>query len=226
MSRSVTRSAARTFTTGAVTGAVRSGERERVSLGPRFGEVLAAAAAGDRAAFAELWQATQPMLLRYLRVVCGDAAEDVASDTWVRAIGALPGFRGDEHGFRGWLVVIARNHARDLQRRDARRREVAVPEPVEDPRVSAADSADLALERGATERAVRLVATLPPDQAELVMLRVVLGLDVADVARITGRSPGAVRVAVHRALRTLASRLVPVGEVTLVDPEALGGRDV
>ena len=148
--------------------------------------MLAAALGGDRAAFAELWRTTQPMLLRYLRVVCGEAAEDVASEAWIKAIGALGSFYGDENGFRGWLVVIARNQARDLQRRDARRREVAVPEPAEDPRVRVADSADLAIENGATAQALRLVATLPPEQAELVLLRVVMGLDVADVARITG----------------------------------------
>lgn len=211
-----------------------------MSLGPRFGPVLAAAAAGDRAAFGELWRATQPMLLRYLRVVCGDAAEDVASDAWVKAIGALGGFRGDENGFRGWLVVIARNHARDLQRRDARRRETMVAEPVEDPRALTPDSADVAEENAGTARALRLVATLPPEQAELVVLRVVLALDVAEVARITGRSPGAVRVAVHRALKTLAGRLAAEGgsgpgsgrdpeggpgDVTRCGPGALGGRD-
>ena len=61
-----------------------------------------------------------------------------------------------------------------------------------------------AAEREATAAALRLVATLPRDQAELVMLRVVAGLDVAAVAEIVGKKPGAVRVAVHRALKSLA----------------------
>jgi RNA polymerase sigma-70 factor, ECF subfamily len=200
-----------------------------VSLGPRFDEVLSAAVGGDRLGFAELWREHHPMLVRYLRVVCGDSAEDVASDTWVKAIGALGSFRGDEHGFRGWLVVIARNQARDVQRRDSRRREVLTGEPIEQPRARVADSADLAIENGATVEALRLVATLPPEQAELVMLRVVVGLDVADVARITGRTPGSVRVAVHRALRTLAGRVTPSlsqQAVTQPGPGTLGGRDV
>jgi RNA polymerase sigma-70 factor (ECF subfamily) len=58
-----------------------------------------------------------------------------------------------------------------------------------------------------TQRALRHIAALPPDQAELVVLRVVVGLDVGDVATVTGRSPGSVRVAVHRALRRLRSLL-------------------
>ena len=56
----------------------------------------------------------------------------------------------------------------------------------------------------ATTRALELVSTLPPAQAEMVMLRVVAGLEVADVATLVNKKPGAVRVAVHRALQTLA----------------------
>jgi RNA polymerase sigma-70 factor, ECF subfamily len=53
----------------------------------------------------------------------------------------------------------------------------------------------------------RITALLPPDQAEIVLLRVVAGLSVDDVAGITGRRPGTVRVLQHRALRRLAERL-------------------
>jgi RNA polymerase sigma-70 factor (ECF subfamily) len=198
-------------------------------LGDRFEAVLHAAAAGDRDAFGALWRASHPPLLRYLRVMCGDAADDVASETWIRAMPALERFSGDENAFRGWLVVIARNHARDLARRAQRRPEDLSPDMSE--HLSAADptdTVDAVLERRSTAAALRLVATLPPEQAELVVLRVVVGLDVADVARITGRSPGAVRVAVHRALRTLAGRLRAASSttpVTLPTGEALGRRD-
>lgn len=73
------------------------------------------------------------------------------------------------------------------------------------PRSGRSPSAEQAAEeRAATTAALRAVAGLPPDQAELVMLRVVAGLDVATVATLVGKSPGAVRVAVHRALKTLA----------------------
>jgi len=57
-----------------------------------------------------------------------------------------------------------------------------------------------------TDQALRLVGTLPPDVAEMVALRVVAGLDPATVGEIVGRSPGAVRVAVHRALAVLSGR--------------------
>jgi RNA polymerase sigma-70 factor (ECF subfamily) len=183
-----------------------SGEAGVGELGERFPEVLVAAAAGDPGAFAELWRATHPVLLRYLKVICGDQAEDVASETWLKAIRALPSFVGDEQAFRGWLTVVARNHVRDLGRQAARRPEVLTPEPPPR-RGTAPDAADEALERLGTERALQLLASLPAAQAEIVALRVVVGLEPAEVGRIVGRSAGAVRVAVHRALGTLAETL-------------------
>jgi RNA polymerase sigma-70 factor (ECF subfamily) len=79
---------------------------------------------------------------------------------------------------------------------------------------SAPDAADLALHNLATQRAIALVSTLPPLQAEVIMLRVVAGLDTKAVAELLGRSPGAVRVAAHRGLRRLAGILANAG-VTL-----------
>ena len=69
---------------------------------------------------------------------------------------------------------------------------------VEDPVLASVEQEE------STRRAVALIRTLPPDQAEVVMLRVVAGLEPAEVARIIGKSPGAVRVLGHRGLRRLA----------------------
>ena len=193
-------------------------------LGARFDALLSAARAGDADAFSQLWLAVHPALLRYLRVVAGDAAEDVASEAWLKAITALGTFRGDEQGFRGWMVTIARNHLNDLRRRAVRRPKTLSPDLPGS--ALAPDPADIALERLGTAEALRLVATLPADQAEMVALRVVVGLDVPEVARIVGRSPGAVRVAVHRGLRRLAARLDAAGSVTHGEAEALSRGDV
>jgi RNA polymerase sigma-70 factor (ECF subfamily) len=204
-------------------------------LGDRFPAILDQAAAGDQDAFALLWSSTHPMLVRYLRVTCGSQAEDVASETWLKAIRALSSFHGDEQGFRGWLVVIARNLVRDLARQQARRPETLTPDMPLDhaDRQAGPDTADVAVERLSTRAALRLVAGLPTGQAEMVALRVVIGLDVAEVAAIVGRSPGAVRVAVHRGLRTLAEQLAPAAEagsrewsVTQGREKALINRDV
>jgi RNA polymerase sigma-70 factor (ECF subfamily) len=180
-------------------------------LGDEFAGVLRGAAAGDRSAFARLWESAHPGLLRYLRVVAGPDAEDVASEAWVKAMRSLPSFSGDEPSFRGWLAVIARNQLADVRRRSARRPEQLHPEIDEQAVVPGRDAAELALEQLSTDAALRLVASLPPAVAEMVALRVIVGLDVAQVAAIVDRKPGAVRVAVHRALRTLAGQLDPNG---------------
>jgi RNA polymerase sigma-70 factor (ECF subfamily) len=189
-------------------------------LGERFEAVLAGAARGDGTAFAELWRATHPPLLRYLRVIAGDAAEDAASETWLKAMRGLPSFVGDEPAFRGWLTVIARNVVRDLSRRAARRPETLLADPEPARRGTAPDAADQALERLGTERALRLLATLPPAQAELVALRVIVGLEPAEIGLIVGRSAGAVRVSVHRALASLARTVGGASDVVDVTPAA------
>lgn len=172
-----------------------------------FEQTLAAARSGDEQAFAALWRALHPALLRYLRVIAPKIADDVASETWLQVVRALAGFSGDEASFKSWLFTIARNKVTDTVRLAARR-------PIEisddgDTSAPAApdDTAAAVIERIDTEAALALVAQLPADQAEVVMLRVVAGLDVADVARVVRKSPGSVRVTSHRALRRLRELL-------------------
>lgn len=178
-------------------------DRVRVE-GAQFARVLGRARRGDEEAFAQLWREANPMLLRYLRVLAGDAAEDVASETWVHVVRGLKDFRGDERDWRAWLVTVARRRAVDAGRQRQRRPTVALEgdEPTPAP-----DAETLALENLSTARALELVATLPPQQAEAVVLRVVAGLEPAQVATLLGMTPGAVRVSVHRGLKRLAGEL-------------------
>jgi RNA polymerase sigma-70 factor (ECF subfamily) len=163
---------------------------------------LSAAATGDEAGFAVLWRSLQPAVLRYLRVVVGDAAEDVASETWLQAARDLHRFDGDATAFRGWLFRIARHRGLDERRRVARRPE----DPADAVRGDLArDAAAEAQEQSDTGWALSRIAALPPDQAEAVMLRVVAGLDVAAAAQVLGKRAGAVRVATMRGLRRLAA---------------------
>lgn len=199
-------------------------------LGNRFEQVLSHAQRGDAQAFAELWRDANPMLLRYLHVTAGGLAEDIASHAWLKVIEALGSFTGDEPGFRRWLVTIARNQHLDQVRRAGRRPERLLAEMTDVADRSgglAADAATEAEEVMSTRAALALIARLPPDQAEMVTLRVVMGLDVSDVAAVMGRSSGAVRVAVHRALRRLGEMVdgqgVPVtgsGASTFRDRDA------
>ena len=185
-------------------------------IGKDFAAVLVAAQRGDEAAFAALWRDCQPVLLRYLRVLSPDAAEDIAAETWTRVIGGLAKFSGDEQNWRAWLFTTARRRVIDQARTRARRPAISLEAlPVGGSAdfldVPGPDAADLALENLATQAALAAVARLPAQQAEVIMLRVVAGLDTESVARLLGRSPGAIRVAAHRGLARLAALLAEAG---------------
>ena len=168
-----------------------------------FADTLAAAARGDDAALAVLYRASHPGLLRYLRVMEPVDADDLASETWLDVARGLGRFEGGEPQFRAWLFTIARRRVIDLRRQRTRQR----TEPVEPDLilpVPVADAADEAIERISTEDALRRVAALPRGQAEVVLLRVLGGFDVKEVARIVGKRPGAVRALQHRGLKNLS----------------------
>jgi RNA polymerase sigma-70 factor, ECF subfamily len=180
-------------------------------LGAGFGVTLADAQAGDQAAFTAIFRDVQPSLLRYLQVTAPDAADDIAGDTWLQVISGLARFRGDERAFRAWLFTIARHRAIDLGRFAARRRTLLQRIGETDGRRVVPDTAEVVLEQLSTRAVVAAIASLPPDQAEIIMLRVVAGLDAPAVAEIVGKTPGAVRVAAHRGLRRLATEIDRAG---------------
>jgi RNA polymerase sigma-70 factor (ECF subfamily) len=170
-------------------------------------EALIKARAGDEAGFLVLWDALQPRLLRYLRVIGCDDVDDVASETWLQVVRDLAKFKKDNADeFRAWLFTIARHRAIDAARSRQRLRDkVLGADPFAHTVTMESPVEDEALAQLSTRWAVALVAQLPRDQAEVVALRVIAGLDTGDVARLLRKSPGAVRVALHRGLRTLAN---------------------
>jgi RNA polymerase sigma-70 factor, ECF subfamily len=174
--------------------------------------VVAGAQRGDSDSFRVLYRDTQPRLLRYLAYLVGGDAEDVASETWLQATRDLHSFQGNYENFRGWITTIARHRALDHLRRHSR--QPTVPVPVEDLDIfpAADDTADRAIESITTDNALQLIAVLPRDQAEAVLLRAIVGLDARTAASITGKRAGAVRTAAHRGLRTLAKHLTSDGK--------------
>jgi len=209
------RNAACTGRSGAGNGDSATGGRFRCQsqavIGEDFPAVLAAAQRGDEDAFTVLWRDGNPALLRYLKVIAPASAEDVTAETWVTVVRGLDRFRGGEDAWRAWLFTTARRRAVDAGRRRSRRPESLAAEVGDGHWPAVADAAEVVLENLATRAAIAAVASLPPLQAEVVMLRVVAGLDTETVARLVGRSPGAVRVAVHRGLRRLAQIMTEAG---------------
>ena len=127
-------------------------------VGEDFAALLAAAQRGSEQAFSVLWRDVNPALLRYLRVVAAEHAEDVAAETWVQVVRGLPRFTGDEVAWRAWLFTTARRRLLDQVR--LRKRHPSEPldeiSPMDIPRTAAAEQ--VAMDNMATESAMALLS--------------------------------------------------------------------
>jgi len=186
-------------------------------LEQRFSDTLVRARSGDEHAFALIYSDIQPALLRYCWAQAPGHGEDISAEVWLEVSRALDRFEGDEQGFRAWVFAIARNKIIDQVRRDARRPTIPLGDTGEIYLHEARDIAEDFEDGEATRRALALVRTLPPDQAEVILLRVVADLDNTQIAGLLGKTPGAVRVLSHRGLRRLA--------LTLTEQMVAGGVD-
>lgn len=136
-------------------------------------------------------------------------AEDVTEQVFMRALAALPRFHergeGEASTFRVWLFRIARNILSNQRRRDRRRPEARLDAVIElaapdDPAASVAD-------RETVAQAWRAIDRLPDDRRRALVLRFVDEMTTSEIAGVLGRSEGAVRVLIHRALRAVADEL-------------------
>jgi RNA polymerase sigma-70 factor (ECF subfamily) len=184
---------------------------------------LQAATGGDEGAFVVVYRAVAPGLLRYVSALVGAAdAEDVAAEAWLQIVRDLAKFSGRSKDFRAWSATVARNRALDHHRRLKTRPQLAdieldaAPEPVAGDDVPAAVA-----ERLSTEHALALINRLPQDQAEAVLLRVVVGLDAQAAADVLGKKAGAVRTCASRGLARLAQLLGEEPGVTEIGAPAL-----
>jgi RNA polymerase sigma-70 factor, ECF subfamily len=178
-----------------------------------FGGILTAARLGEEWAVAALWRDVHPRLLRYLRVAAGaEAAEDLASEIWLDVAGGLRRFDGDRTSFLRFVFTICRRRVIDAGRRAGRRRtELMPPDALAAAGPAAVDDVDAGL---ALDAALARLAALPRDQAEVILLRVVVGLDADTVGDVLGKRPGTVRVLQHRGLERLAKAVGEERRVT------------
>lgn len=175
--------------------------------------LVGAAMGGDRTAVARLLASIQPLVVRYCRARVGRqersyaSADDVAQEVCLAVLTALPSYRDQGRPFLAFVYGIAAHKVADAHRSAARNR----AEPVSE----FPDS--LELDEGPEQRAMngelsgrmaRLLSTLPHKQREILVLRVVVGLSADETADAVGSTPGAVRVAQHRALTRLRKALV------------------
>jgi RNA polymerase sigma-70 factor (ECF subfamily) len=167
---------------------------------------LARAAAGDVQAFRLIVERYQGMVYSVAYNVLGDHtdAEDAAQEAFLRCYRTLPQYRG-EATFSTWLFRVALTCAVDYKRREKKR-----PEPVDVPEL--ADTAP-ELGDGITPAAlVEALHELPHDYRVPTVLRDVYGLPYQEIAELTGRPLGTVKVMVHRGRASLRLRLRPTGD--------------
>jgi DNA-directed RNA polymerase specialized sigma24 family protein len=147
-----------------------------IGLSDRFETVLAAAQMGLEWPVEALFREFHPKVLRYLRAHIPDRAEELATMTWGDIASALPTFEGDETSFRRWVFAAARSRLQDARERSGSVRST--------PHIGQDD--DASPERRAVEAALAHFGTLAPQRADVLLLRALGDLDVAEVAEITG----------------------------------------
>lgn len=167
-----------------------------------------AAARAERAAFATLYRRYLDRVYGYCFYQLGDHhdAEDATERTFMAALRGLDRFEDRGSTFRAWLFRIARNTVANAHRSRRRRRTEPLPDSFERPAPNA-DPAGLVALADELHAVRHAIAEMPDDRRQVIVLRFVDGLSTAEVAEVLDRSPGAVRVLLHRALRDLAARL-------------------
>ena len=179
-------------------------------LGVRFDQVVAAANAGGDWAWRELYRGYAPAVDRYLRARGVPDAEDLVGETFLRVVHHLDRFSGDEIDFRAWVFAIARNLVVDAARRNTRRPSDATPVDTLQALAPVGDAEDDAMGELGTSEVVRILSGLTDDQRDVLLLRIVGDLSIAQVAEILGRREGAVKMLQARGLATL--RRIRTGE--------------
>jgi RNA polymerase sigma-70 factor (ECF subfamily) len=185
------------------------------------------AVAGERAALENVLRVVRPLIVRYCvsrlgrRSATAGDIEDTAQEVLLAVLHALPRYQDQGRPFLAFVYGIAAHKVADAWRQSHSR-----PDPSVEP-LDGADTADgpemLALRRDGHPDLVRSIGTLPERQREILRLRIVLGLSADETATAVGSTPGAVRVAQHRALTRLRGKLAaaqrpvsgPTGDVEL-----------
>ena len=184
------------------------------SLRDQFPRILAAACAGGEWAWRELYGAVAPQLTRYLRARGVPEPDAVVGETFVKVVRYIEGFEGDEAAFRTWVFTIGRNLVVDDLRRRARRPvDVATDDQLQKaaPLGNAEDDAMGGLAAAHVEE---VLAHLSVDQRDVLLLRILGGLTIGEIAMVVRKKEGAVKMLQARGLAAIRRQL-SAGAVTL-----------
>jgi len=169
--------------------------------------IIAAAQLGEEWAWERLYDDLSPQLMGYFRVRGAMSAEDLVGETFVQLARNLPTFSGDSESFRSWVFMIAHNRLSNERRGRARRPEALVADVDPNVRYVASAESDALAEISSSE-ALESLASLTPDQRDVVALRFIADLSVAETAEILGVSEGSVKQLTRRALMRLRREIL------------------
>jgi RNA polymerase sigma factor (sigma-70 family) len=172
-------------------------------LGDAFEPVLVAARTGEGWAAERLWRCLAPAVAGYLRAQGASEPEDLTSEVFLGVFRTIGTFSGDEPGFRSWVFTIAHRRLVDDRRRASRRPSPSELSPGDADRYSGRSAEQEALRHLGTERVRELCDLLVPDQRDVLLLRLVAGLTVEEVAHALDKSEGAVKALQRRGLGSL-----------------------
>jgi RNA polymerase sigma-70 factor, ECF subfamily len=170
--------------------------------------LVVAAVDGDRDAVERVLRWIRPLVVRYCRARVGGqektfaSADDVAQEVCLAVLTALPGYRDQGRPFLAFVYGIASHKVADAHRAAARNRAEPVGEITDDVALTDGPEAQL-MQSESAELMSKLLDMLPPKQRKILIMRVVTGLSAEKTAEAVGSTPGAVRVAQHRALNRL-----------------------
>ena len=140
--------------------------------------------------------------------------QDVVGETFLRAVRGVESFEGDERGFRAWLFTLARNRIVDEHRKLVRRRTEPLPFEVLADIGPHADAETEAMRALAEDRVRSVLDHLTPDQRDVLLLRILGGLTIEEVATVVRKKPGAVKALQARGIAAIRDR-IELGAVTL-----------
>lgn len=176
-------------------------------LGDSFPGVLDAARGGAEWAWTILYRSLAPGVTGYLRARGAAEPEDLTSEVFLQVVRGLQRFRGGEAEFRSWVFVIAHHRLQDERRYRGRRPEAAMAPDDLEGRGSVGDVEDEALLRLSAAQVERVIMRLTPDQCDVLLLRILGGLTVEEVARALGKRPGAVKALQRRGLAAIQAEI-------------------
>ena len=180
-----------------------------MTLGQAFDSVIAAARAGAEWAWTELYDDLSPLVLGYLRGRGASEPEDLTGEVFLHMVRDVQSFEGDERAFRSWTLSIAHHRLLDDIRYRRRRPAEPASEEVDRHIVHGGNVETDALSSLGSQEVLRIIQILPPDQRDVLLLRMLADLTIEEIARILDKRVGAVKALQRRGLTNLRKRIPP-----------------